>query len=169
MNNSAYLLDTWNYHSIIPVFTFDWLLKFPVIGALVAGGADALTDKAIYMESLLTAGVNPEFNNPGGMLCPILDYGIVGGLTFWVLSGFLLGKIYNLFRRGALAGQLFYPLAVLSLMEIPRLLYWTGGRAFPTLVFLAATTVIVKDTLKRARGNSERFARPAEILEGGSA
>jgi hypothetical protein len=144
MNNSAYLLKTYNFHPWLPTFTCEWFFKFPFIGSYIEGGPAAILYRSNYYEALLTAGANPEFNNPGGIFSPMFDFGVIGGLAFWLFSGFLLGRIFGLFRRGQLVGLMFYPLGMLSLMEVPRILYWTAGRAFPTILFLTVTLLLIR-------------------------
>lgn len=93
-----------------------------------------------YVRLLETYG-NPEFNNAGGIADPFLDYGVIGGLLYFLA----LGVIAGLAHRGSLvsrpAGMLFYPVLFLGLLELPRYLYWAQGRALPTLLGLAAVAL----------------------------
>lgn len=171
MNNAAYLLNAWNFPSHLPFFTCSWIWHFPILSSVITDisyGANARTE---YFDALLTTGLSAEFNNPGGMLAPQTDFGLAGGLIFWIVCGFLLGKLYGWFCRGQFAGLLLYPFAVLSLLELPRILYWTTGRAFPSIVFLLATVFLIRDVARRAAvrhgfGRTRRTPRtisPADV------
>ncbi len=95
-------------------------------------GADLLNN------TLLQYG-SPEFNNPGGLAVPFIDFGTVFGLVFFAVVGVLIGYAYRSWRAGNPTGLLLYPVIFTGLLELPRYLYWTQGRVFPAFVFLGAT------------------------------
>jgi hypothetical protein len=86
--------------------------------------------------TVLTQHGNPEFNSPGGLAVPFVDYGTVGGLLFLFLAGLTLGVAYRSWRDGELWGALVYPVALTGLFELPRYLYWGQGRVAPAFVAL---------------------------------
>lgn len=79
---------------------------------------------------------NPEFNSPGGLAVPFVDYGHVGGLVFLLLAGLALGVLYVRCCDGASWAVLLYPVTVTGLFELPRYLYWGQGRLAPAVVAL---------------------------------
>ncbi|GAB3321576.1 hypothetical protein GCM10027451_43250 [Geodermatophilus aquaeductus] len=79
---------------------------------------------------------NPEFNSPGGLSIPFVDYGTAGGLVFFLLAGLALGLAYLRWREGEFWASLVYPVALTGLLEMPRYLYWGQGRVLPSFVAL---------------------------------
>ncbi|MGY1727105.1 O-antigen polymerase [Geodermatophilus sp. SYSU D01062] len=79
---------------------------------------------------------NPEFNSPGGLSIPFVDYGTAGGLVFFLLAGLALGVAYLRWRDGEFWASLVYPVALTGLLEMPRYLYWGQGRVLPAFVAL---------------------------------
>ena len=80
---------------------------------------------------------NIEYNSLGGVFEPLRDYGPVGSLVWWVAFGAVLGWAYRGYLEGSLLGMLLFPIAFLSLLEMPRFLYLTHPRALPALVVIA--------------------------------
>lgn len=78
---------------------------------------------------------NPEFNSPGGLSGPFIDFGDVGGILYFLGLGVVLGFLYRAFAGSQLIGLLLYPVFFVGLLELPRYMYWAQGRA--TLPFVA--------------------------------
>jgi len=106
-------------------------------------------------DDLLARFANPEFNNPGGVTTPFVDFGLVGGFLFLVLLGVGLGLLYRGFRSGSIVGGLLYPVALIGLFDLPRYLYWTQGRVVPTWVCLAVVAAVLVRADKRRRGGTQ--------------
>jgi oligosaccharide repeat unit polymerase len=79
---------------------------------------------------------NPEFNSPGGLAIPFVDYGTLGGLIFLFLAGLAVGFAYVRCRDGSGWAVLLYPVVVTGIFELPRYLYWGQGRVAPAIVAL---------------------------------
>jgi len=92
---------------------------------------------------LLEFGANPEFNNWGGLLAPIVDFGVTGGLAYWAVMGLVTGYLYNLYLRKHPLGMCMYPVVYLALTEVPRYLYWSEGRASPALAYLLLSSFLL--------------------------
>jgi hypothetical protein len=137
LNNSAYLLQQSELPIGAPYYSVLFLWKFPLLSdgmrqlfpAVMTGNRDIFT-------TLLENGTNPEFNNNGGLLLTQLDFGLYGGLFYWLLAGAACGLCYRHFRRNSLPGLLFYPIFFLTIIELPRIIYWAEGRIFPSLLIL---------------------------------
>lgn len=143
LNNGAMLVDVIDKKLTFPYFTNEWLWNFPVIGPqLDVNKITAISNDFSYRETLV-AMANPEFNNPSGLFLPFVDYGIVGGILFWLVAGICCGFIYHLFVTGNILGSLCYPILYIGLLESPRVLYWTEGRVFPTWMLLLIISFIL--------------------------
>ncbi|GGJ95901.1 O-antigen polymerase [Calditerricola satsumensis] len=133
----------------LPYFTFEWFWRFPVLKQIFSYTDIANVDISELYDSLLFLYANPEFNNPSGILLPIVDFGIFGGLFVWVLLGFITGILYKWFTEGSIFGLFIYPIWFIGLLELPRILYWTSSRSFPT--FIALLVVLFLLTVGRQK------------------
>jgi hypothetical protein len=142
-NNSAYVLSTLRHSLGAPFLTMNFLWQFPVINVYVKDLFSWVhLDYEGYM-NLLAAGANPEFNNWGGLLSPVIDFGVVGALIYWAFMGLITGTLYSLCLRKHPLGLCIYPVVYLALSEVPRYLYWGEGRAFPALAYLLVSVVFL--------------------------
>lgn len=149
LNNGALL-----WHELgnlgFPYTTLDWIWKFPVIGGMVRdalGGSDA---PAALVSVIVLQDSNPEFNNPTGIFSTFTDYGVAGGLVFWVFYGCMLMLFYRAFQRGSIAGLMLYPFAFMALTDQIRLFYLTSGRTFAAWAFLFAVIFVIRREIKGA-------------------
>ena len=108
------------------------------------------TDQSPYFD-VLRHYANPEFNNPSGYAAPFADYGLVGGLVFFLVVGIVVGMLYEFFADGRPMALLLYPVAFIGLVEMPRYLYWVQGRTTYTWVALLAITVLIAKNTRQSR------------------
>ncbi len=85
---------------------------------------------------LLATSANMEFNNPSGIFSPIGDFGVAGGLLYWLVCGLICGYLYKESKLRSVAGVFLYPALYISLIEATRVLYWADGRFFPGMFIL---------------------------------
>jgi hypothetical protein len=131
LNNGAFLAERLAPLDV-PYFSLPFLWKFPVLKELSEGAfPDLLLHRTSAMNDVLARGANPEFNNGGGLLLPLVDLGLPGLLLFWSGMGCLAGVSFESFRSKRLAGLLTYPILYTGLVEAPRVIYSTDGRVFP--------------------------------------
>ncbi len=142
-NNSAFLLYNFETDSLIPQFTAEWLWRFPGLNLILGEGDGVVAERSRGYMNLLKSGVNPEFNNSGGLLMPVVDYGLIGGSLFWFVVGAISRNLFESYRACRLPGLLFYPLCLLGLLEASRLIYWSSGRAFPSFAMLIVGLVVL--------------------------
>ena len=88
---------------------------------------------------------NPEYNSPGGLGVPFQDYGEVGGLLFFLVAGFGIGRVHRAFIRSSTTAVLFYPILATGLFELPRYLYWSQGRVTPAFVATGVVAYVLRD------------------------
>jgi oligosaccharide repeat unit polymerase len=143
LNNGALLWRANHMLSLrLPLATFKFIGRFPILKELLPqfhypslGYLFGSIPSMKYFNLLLTSA-NPEFNNPGGIFSPIVDYGIAGGLLYWSLSGLICGYLYKEFKLRSVAGVFLYPALYISLIEVTRAIYWADGRFFPGMFLL---------------------------------
>jgi hypothetical protein len=150
-NNGAFLLTKARVLLSAPYFTLHFLWTFPVVSALVRSLFPQITfdSDSTFVDLLANRGVNPEFNSSDGVLNPLVDFGIGGGLLYWLLIGFACGFLYRLFKQQKPAGLCLYPFVFLGIIEAPLALYWAEGKAIPPYLLLTASTVVL--TIYRRR------------------
>lgn len=150
INNGAMLLADSQHALPLPYFTLRWLWEFPLLDRVLAYEAWTGVSLGAWFSGLLAYEGNPEFNNPCGLVLPVLDYGLFGGMLFWLAAGVAVGMIYAWYRRGRLVGLLCYPLVYLGLLEVPRFLMWFDGRMLPQWAMLLGVVLLL--AMWRARG-----------------
>jgi oligosaccharide repeat unit polymerase len=148
-NNSAMAMKTrgpWP----MPYYTFEPFWRFPLVAgsSLSYSAVNGFDPEEVHRATLTRYGT-PELNNPGGLFSPALDFGWVGYVIFWGLYGFIAGRLHRGFLAGSLSGLLFYPLILMSLLEVPRLLLLCSVRSFPSLALLGA--VVSTETWRQWR------------------
>jgi oligosaccharide repeat unit polymerase len=113
-----------------------------------------------YYADMLAQFGNPEFNNASGFVTGFGDYGSIGGIVYFLIMGVVAGCLYRGFRSSAGLGMLLYPIIFLGILELPRYLYWSQGRALPAIVALA----IVAFALRRAKSREATLSRRQQRL-----
>jgi hypothetical protein len=113
----------------------EWLYMMPFVGeALREAVGDSKTE---YYQFLLGGLGRAEFNNPSGLFPVVFDIGYAGSMLYFLAAGAIVGTLYDGWRRHAVAGVLFYPPALLFVLEILRFNYFASTRFFPVAVALA--------------------------------
>ncbi|MDP9377899.1 MAG: oligosaccharide repeat unit polymerase [Actinomycetota bacterium] len=137
----------------IPYGTVAGFWEAPMIGQLGlyqrlnGEGESPLLDEN---DDVLVLHGNPEYNSPGGLAVPFIDYGPGGGLAYLSVAGLLLGAAYRGFNESNVTAVLVYPMLATGLFELPRYLYWPQGRATPGFVALLALAFYLHRTGPRS-------------------
>jgi hypothetical protein len=136
-NNGSLLRRYYLPERRLPYFTVEGFWKFPPVALTVPYSHLTGTNPGTALKSIYTQYGNPEYNNPGGLMAPLVDWGPVGGSILLLLVGGAIGAIYGAWRRGLAIGLLVYPFLLDGLLEVPRTFYWTAGRCLPAVAALA--------------------------------
>jgi hypothetical protein len=148
-NNGAYLVDRLSSPMGVPYFTGAFLWRFPFLKDITESLFPAFQISSNYF-NILQSGANAEFNNGGGLFGPLVDFGSSGAILYWAGAGAICGTLYRRFRRGCAWGLCVYPVLFLGILDVPRGLYWAGGRAIPPLCFLMLSAFLLRIQQKRA-------------------
>ena len=116
-----------------PLVTARWFTRLPFLFD---------TSKVTYQDQYFRSFGNAEFNNPGGIMAPIIDFGIPIGLGYLFLFGILLGFIYGLYRTKHPVGLLAYPIFFVGLLDLTQIWFWGEPRFIPRLLFLAIAILV---------------------------
>lgn len=151
VNNGAGLLAE---NSQWPQYTFryvaEWLYLMPGIGEWLLEG---LGDVQKQYYAFLIQHARPEFNNPSGLLPVLFDLGYVGSMLYFLLVGAVIGRLWTLWRTRSPAGVLFYPVAVLFLVELLRFNYLATSRCFPAVLALAFLWSVARPPWRPSTGS----------------
>ena len=155
LNNTSFLLSRWHHALGAPYFTLRFLWEFPGLNVYIKALFSWVPLDYDRFMGLLEFGANPEFNNWGGLLAPVVDFGVLGGLAYWAVIGLVTGYLYNLYLRKHPLGMCIYPVIYLALTEIPRYLYWSEGRSFPALAYLLLSAFLLLRSTSLHRASAE--------------
>jgi len=112
------------------------------------------------MDRFFAAYGNAEYNNPGGVMAAVIDFGIVGGFVYYLLAGAIIGWFYGKYRTHDPIGLLGYPLFFVGIAIFTQLIYWGDPRFITMLAALAGTLFYVAGPQRSPRGikpNSRLF------------
>lgn len=154
-NNGQISLDHEHFAGRLPYGTLEVVWTAPGAKQVNLYSALAGQDDVQFSNNLLARYGNPEFNSPGGLATPFLDYGIAGGFVFLFVAGVMLGFLYRKCCDGQIYAVLIYPPLVTGLYELPRYIYWTQGRVAVAVGALA----IVAGRIKAAAPDGSPHAR----------
>ena len=109
LNNGALLVARFDTIGA-PFSTLHFLWRFPVVSSIAKAAYpnlaldSATVDTDPYMQ-MLDREANPEFNNASGLLPPVVDFGVMGGILFWLCAGLLCGLLYRWFQQKRVVGS----------------------------------------------------------------
>ncbi|MDH5519494.1 MAG: oligosaccharide repeat unit polymerase [Acidimicrobiia bacterium] len=160
-NNGALLLNHGESQGSVPYFTTTFVWQIPPGSQL---GGDLADDVSDDRRRVLHEFANPEFNSPNGLASVVVDYGLVGGTIFALLSGLAIGGLHLSFLHGRILGLLLYPMVYTGLLELPRYLYWFQGRATPAILVAVAVTIAASQSDHVRRAGDRRGSIDAALL-----
>lgn len=132
VNNGAGMLQTTRWPSYQGRWVLGWFYSLPFgIGQALLGLAGA--GEAPHDLFLQRFG-DPEFNNMSGIFPIFHDLGIVLGLGYFLLQGFVFGLAYRSATKGEVFGGLFFPPILVACMELLRITYLNGNRCFLVII-----------------------------------
>ena len=147
-NNGELYRITTDRTGRLPFDTVQFLWQAPGLSSVIS--YEGVTGTPPRPDVLGTRS-NPEFNNPGGISGPFIDYSDMGGVLYFLLVGFVLGRLYVQFAAGRIVGLLLYPVFFVGVLEVPRYLYWAQGRVTPAIVALMLVGLRITAHARHAR------------------
>lgn len=135
LNNSALYNSVWD-STWLPYYTFEGFWNAPLISNLIDHPGAWGTEVPQWWTSTLQGNSNPEFNNTGSFLMASAELGPIGASLFWLVLGLVVGLVFAKASQGNLPSLIGFAVLLIGLIELPRFLYWTQGRAFP-IIFAA--------------------------------
>jgi hypothetical protein len=115
-------------------FVAEWLYLMPALGDWMR---ESLGDPMNYYNTFLDRFARPEFNSATGLFQVVFDLGYAGSMLYFLAVGALIGRLWDGWRRQSAFGVLFYPVAVMFLVELLRFNYFAATRFFPLALALS--------------------------------
>lgn len=133
INNSAALFDSGvRTHGL---HTFGGWMKMPILGD-ISGLRDLRNHASNLYTMALQTFTNEEFNSPGGITAPVLDFGYAIGLPLIFVTGLCVGATYVFAVRKSVVGILFYCIFFFAITELMRLWHFGSANAVISVLFL---------------------------------
>ena len=159
-NNGAIALDHAAFPGRLPYSSIEGFWTAPGVQSLHLYQHLTGVDPLAAYAGLLQQYGTPEFNNPGGLSVPLVDFGVPVGLLVLLLLGLLVGALWVTFQDSSPHGLLLYPVAFTGVLELPRYLYFTQGRVVPPVLAL----LVVAHLLRRRARTSVPDPDPVRVL-----
>ncbi len=126
-----------------PTESLSFLWKFPGLSSVPSFFCGKGVD-------FLTKWGNPEFNNPGGILCFYKDFGFVG-----LIPQFFFGKFCKIFflrfKQGDFYGFLMHPVIIYGMFELPRYQFFCSEKMFYVVIGYMAIKSFCRESVVQIR------------------
>lgn len=142
-NGIGLLVENHNWPVYSGRFVAEWLYLMPGIGDWMR---ESLGDPMTYYTSFLDHFARPEFNSATGFFQVVFDLGYGGSMVYFLAIGALVGGLWDGWRRQSPFGVLFYPVAVMFLVELLRFNYFAATRFLPLAVALLFVWMVARTT-----------------------
>lgn len=133
-NGIGLLVENRHWPEYTGRFVAEWLYMMPVVGDALTESVGDLQKQYFYF---LSRFARPEFNNQSGLFPIVFDIGYAGSMLYFLAAGMVVGALWDAWRRQLRVGVLFFPTAMLFLVELLRFNYFASTRFFPVAVALA--------------------------------
>ena len=128
-----------------PYHCCEWLWELPILSDIYKAFSNSDFNN-LYTQLLLYHG-NPEFNNPGGMLTFVKDFGIFFPFAE-IIFGYIIGRFYRKYVKFEFWGTVVYPWLFLVLLELPRYFYLGNTRSCATYIGLIVILLSIRKNSK---------------------
>jgi hypothetical protein len=164
LNNGALIHKEWD-HWPLPFQSVTAFWAFPLV-KYSPFSYQKLTgiDPDLKYDDLLRFKAVEEYNNDGGLLAPLNDFGEIGMCVFWLFFGVLAGLAHRSYLRGHIVGLCFYPLFFLTILETPRFIYLTMSRTTPPIVVILVIWYVLM-RLRVSQSASAVSLAPSAVLQ----
>jgi hypothetical protein len=140
-NGIGLLVENNNWPLYSGRFVAEWLYLMPEVGDWMR---EQLGDPMTYYNTFLDRFARPEFNSATGLFQVVFDLGYAGSMLYFLAVGALIGKLWDSWRRQSPFGVLFYPVAVMFLVELLRFNYFAATRFFPVAMALLILWMVTR-------------------------
>jgi hypothetical protein len=133
-NNSALVAQGYESYSALPWFSLQWFWNFPGVESLLQHPGIAGYPADAWWTHTLINNANYNFTNTGSFLTTYAEFGLLGAMLIWLVTGLVLGGLFNALTKGNVPALLLYVSLFVGILELPRMIYWTLGRSTPIII-----------------------------------
>lgn len=144
VNNAG--LAIWDNISTAGRLSLRGIYKIPGLGDFLGG-----TGEVSKFTSFLERSANPEFNNPGGAVATIVDFGLWGSAVFLFLHGFIFTWLYVGARQRRIIMILLYSLAYFAILESTRIWFFMSPFSVLNLLYVPIIYIVFRRRLQKKR------------------
>ncbi len=127
-----------------PFLTATWYTRLPFLAPSSQGP----------MEAYFAAFGNEEYNNPGGVMAAVIDFGLAGGFLYYLAAGLAIGWFYGKYLKRDAVGIFGYPLVFIGIAILTQAVYWGDPKFLTEFLAFAATILYVARPRRRTAGTS---------------
>ncbi|MFS2090545.1 O-antigen polymerase [Paenarthrobacter nicotinovorans] len=149
-NNSAMFVQAHDGTNATPYFSVPFIWNAPGVDTAAQGGVQGFMPDEWWTYILNTRG-SKDFTNVGSFLVTYGEFGMVGMIAFWLAVGLLIGLVFSRLTNGSVPGVIAYASIFVGILELPRFIYWTQGRATPILVAIVVIALSYPATKARLK------------------
>lgn len=164
-NNSALFSNAWRQVYEPPYMSIQAFWNAPGVDFFFDRPSIFGLEPNEWWSALLQAKSNPEFNNTGSFLVAYAEMGWVVASLFWLLIGCILGLLFSSITRGSFIGLVAYCSVFIGILELPRFIYWTQGRAVPILAVLLVLAWTYQHRNKFHKAESDKKIQQSLVRE----
>lgn len=128
INNAAGVLET-SGSVYTPYYTAAWLHKLPLWNFF-----DSPFSVDSPLQRFFALYASEEFNNPGGVLAGVMDYGLMLSVFYNALIGTISGVLFYQFRKRGAFALVYFPGWYLGFPLLTQTTFWGDPRFFTVTV-----------------------------------
>jgi len=162
-NNSAMFVKAYDGTYATPYFSVPFVWNAPGVDLAAQGGISGFTAEEWWTYVLNTEG-SKDFTNIGSFLVTYGEFGMAGMIAFWLVVGLVVGGIFSRLTKGNIPALVAYAGIFVGILELPRFIYWTQGRATPILV-AALVIALTYPSKKAARDGGRLISAPSSQVQ----
>ena len=140
INSGLGAVAMYSYHYNFPVYSFDWLLRFPGVGSWISDGLRPF----LPTQRVLDVYADPQFNNISGLAGLVWDFSWGGAAIVSIISGIVFGRAWKSLVTRAGYLRYFYGIFFTGLFDLLREPYLGQGRAFVPIALISLAILVRK-------------------------
>lgn len=133
-NNSALFFSQTQSTEVVPYFSLSGFWNAPGIEQLLPHPGFGGIAPEQWWAGALSFLSNPEFTNAGSFLVVAGEFGPLLAIAYWLLVGAIAGAAFRAMTQGSVPALIANATLFISILELPRIMYWSLGRATPILI-----------------------------------
>lgn len=157
-NNSALFFSQTQSLDVAPYFSMSGFWNAPGVEQMLPHPGFGGMAPEQWWASTLTFLSNPEFTNAGSFLVVAGEFGPVLAVAYWALIGGIAGSAFRAMTRGSVSALIANATLFIGILELPRIMYWSLGRATPILIGIVVLALWFPRTTEKKHVHRSRHS-----------